>query len=158
LPRAATPARGNRTVEDRLSEFAAARDRVRSMCDASGVDYPPARVVLLGVKQDRLLELYAGASETQLRRVHTYPILGASGVLGPKRREGDRQVPEGVYAVESLNPNSRYHAALRVGYPNQLDRAQAQRDGRTQLGGDIMIHGGSASIGCLAMGDAAVEE
>jgi len=57
-----------------------------------------------------------------------------------------------------LNPNSRYHLSLRIGYPNEFDRAQAAREGRTKLGGDIMIHGGAVSIGCLAMGDEAVED
>jgi murein L,D-transpeptidase YafK len=73
-------------------------------------------------------------------------------------REGDRQVPEGIYPIESLNPNSSYHLSLRVGYPNAFDRAQAANEGRKNLGGDIMIHGKSVSIGCLAMGDEAAED
>ena len=68
------------------------------------------------------------------------------------------QVPEGLYRIESLNPNSLYHLALRVDYPNQFDRAKGRADGREDLGGDIMIHGKSCSIGCLAMGDPAAEE
>jgi len=78
--------------------------------------------------------------------------------LGPKLKEGDKQVPEGVYRVESLNPNSRYHLAVRINYPNEFDRRQAEIDGRTSLGGDIMIHGSCCSVGCLAMGDEAVED
>lgn len=149
---------GRRTVEDRLQEFLAARYRLRTKCDHAGVSFPPSRVVLLGLKDERRMEVYAGTDPAALRRVADYPILAASGGLGPKLREGDRQVPEGVYALESLNPNSRFHVALRVGYPNDLDRAAARRDGRTALGGDIMIHGGAASVGCLAMGDSAAEE
>ena len=93
-------------------------------------------------------------------KVAEYAILAASGTLGPKMAEGDRQVPEGVYRIESLNPNSLYHLALRVDYPNAEDKAQAKRDGRDTglLGGDIMIHGSSCSIGCLAMGDPVSEE
>ena len=68
------------------------------------------------------------------------------------------QVPEGLYRIESLNPNSLYHLALRVDYPNQLDKAKGKLDGRADLGGDIMIHGKDCSIGCLAMGDEAAEE
>jgi murein L,D-transpeptidase YafK len=90
--------------------------------------------------------------------IRSYPIQAASGTLGPKLRQGDYQVPEGLYNVESFNPNSRFHLALRVGYPNREDRRRAVVDGRTTLGGDIMIHGGDASIGCLAMGDPAIEE
>jgi murein L,D-transpeptidase YafK len=67
-------------------------------------------------------------------------------------------VPEGIYVIESLNPNSRFHLALRVGYPNAFDRQMAKLDGRDKLGGDIMIHGSDASVGCLAMGDEAAED
>jgi murein L,D-transpeptidase YafK len=73
-------------------------------------------------------------------------------------REGDRQVPEGIYPIELLNPNSRFHLSLRIGYPNPFDRAKAKDEGRQRLGGDIMIHGNSVSIGCLAMGDPAAED
>jgi murein L,D-transpeptidase YafK len=92
------------------------------------------------------------------RLVRSFPILAASGHAGPKLREGDRQVPEGLYRIESLNPNSRFHLALRVGYPNASDLEHAAGDGRANLGGDIMIHGGAASIGCIAIGDLAIEE
>jgi murein L,D-transpeptidase YafK len=68
------------------------------------------------------------------------------------------QVPEGLYRIESLNPNSMFYLALRVDYPNQFDKAKAKRDGRKNLGSDIMIHGKNGSIGCLAMGDQAAEE
>ena len=90
--------------------------------------------------------------------IRTYPVLAASGRLGPKLKEGDRQVPEGLYRIESLNPNSMFHLSLRVNYPNEFDRRQASRESRTNLGGDIMIHGSNASIGCLAMGDEAAED
>jgi murein L,D-transpeptidase YafK len=90
--------------------------------------------------------------------VRSYPIRAASGVLGPKLRQGDRQVPEGLYRIELLNPNSRFHVSLRVNYPNQFDRRMAVSEGRARLGGDIMIHGNRVSIGCLAMGDAAAED
>ena len=72
--------------------------------------------------------------------------------------EGDHQVPEGVYRAEFLNPNSRFHLSIRLNYPNAFDRQMAAADGREQLGGDIMIHGSSSSVGCLAMGDQAAED
>ena len=90
--------------------------------------------------------------------VRFYPILAASGKPGPKRLEGDRQVPEGIYRVAELNPNSAYHLSMKLNYPNEFDREHAAKDGRTNLGGDIFIHGKAASIGCLAMGDTAIEE
>ncbi len=145
---------------DRVAQYgAAARARWQPDFRAAGVPYPPARVVLLAIKSTRTLEVHASATaDGPTRRVHTMPILGMSGTLGPKLREGDRQVPEGVYEIESLNPNSLYHLSLRVSYPSLEDREHAAREGRTRLGGDIMIHGGTASIGCLAMGDPAAED
>jgi murein L,D-transpeptidase YafK len=67
-------------------------------------------------------------------------------------------VPEGLYRIALLNPNSSYHLSMLVDYPNAFDRAQAQRDHRTNLGGDIFIHGKNVSIGCVAVGDPAIEE
>jgi murein L,D-transpeptidase YafK len=91
-------------------------------------------------------------------KVRSWAVLAASGGAGPKLREGDRQVPEGVYRIDQLNPNSAYHLSLRIDYPNAVDRAQAARDGRQRLGGDIFIHGKDVSVGCLAIGDEAIEE
>jgi hypothetical protein len=148
-----------KTVADRLAEFGgAARGRLRPHFAAAGVPYPPAGVKLAAIKAERLLEVYATDSAGSNHWIRSYPILAASGGPGPKLREGDGQVPEGIYPIESLNPNSLYHVSLRVGYPNDFDRAMAAKDGRTDLGGDIMIHGKNVSIGCLAMGDAAAED
>lgn len=109
-------------------------------------------------KAERELHVFAANAGGPWKRTLTYPIVTASGGLGPKLREGDRQVPEGLYEIESLNPNSRFHLSLRVSYPNEFDRKKAAEDGRPNLGGDIMIHGDQVSIGCLAMGDPVSEE
>ena len=147
-----------RTVEDRLQEFGrAARERWQSSFQKVGVTYPPKRLIFVALKDQRVFEVYAG-DEARLRLIRRFPILAASGGLGPKLREGDHQVPEGIYEIESLNPNSAYHVSLRLNYPNAFDRAQAAKDGRTRLGGDIMIHGKSVSIGCIALGDDAAED
>ena len=74
-------------------------------------------------------------------------------------RSGDRQVPEGLYDIDLLNPNSKFSVSMRVNYPNDFDKAMALKENRKDpLGGAIMIHGRSSSIGCLAMGDPASEE
>jgi hypothetical protein len=112
---------------------------------------------MLAIKSTKRMEVWA-AESGPLRHVTDYPILAASGSIGPKLREGDRQVPEGFYTIDSLNPNSLFHLSIRVAYPNDLDKAQAAKDGRTHLGGDIMIHGEQMSAGCLAMGDQASED
>lgn len=150
---------GRRTVADRVKQYGdAARARLLPRFSREDAEYPPSALVFVGLKQEKLLEVYAKGRTNTFRLIHSYPILAASGTAGPKLREGDRQVPEGIYAIESLNPNSRYHLSLRVNYPNAFDRAQAAKEGRTRLGGDIMIHGKAVSIGCLAMGDEAVED
>jgi len=152
-----------KTVEQRVGQYAPRVEaRLKPYFDRAGVSYPPGKITLVMLKQERRLDLYAvhayAAEGRDYRFIRSYPILAASGHLGPKLREGDDQVPEGVYGVESLNPNSHYHLALHVNYPNAFDRAQAQADGRTQLGGDIMIHGSNVSIGCVAMGDTTAED
>lgn len=152
-------ATGSSTLRQRTEQYGpAARERLGPSFAAANVPYPPAGLVLVGIKDRKVLELWARASAGQFQCVRSYPILAASGHAGPKLREGDCQVPEGFYRIESLNPNSHYHLALRVNYPNDFDRQRAKDDGRTNLGGDIMIHGGNGSVGCLAMGDQAAED
>lgn len=147
-----------RTAEQAVAEYGpAARSRLAPAFESAGVAYPPAKLVLAAIKSDRTLEVWA-SRQGAWRYVTSYRILGASGHAGPKLREGDRQVPEGVYHVTSLNANSAYHLAMRLDYPNAFDRAHAKKDGRTNLGGDIFIHGGVRSTGCLAMGDESIEE
>jgi hypothetical protein len=147
-----------RTVADVLATLGpAAERRLRARFAAAEIDYPPRRAELLAFKQERRLELWA-ASGARHRRVAVYPLLDSSGELGPKLREGDYQIPEGIYRVTWLHPNSAYHLSMKLDYPNAFDRARAREEGRTNLGGDIFIHGGDVSIGCLAVGDPAIEE
>lgn len=104
-------------------------------------------------KLDSELELWV-EKDGRFVRLATYPICRWSGRLGPKRREGDHQAPEGFYSValEQLNPNSRMYRSFNLGYPNSFDRSY----GRT--GSFIMVHGGCTSVGCYAMTDPVVGE
>ncbi len=160
-PSAKAPAkRGPFTVEQRVAQFGqdVARRLAAEFAQAR-VHYPPHELAYVAFKDSRQLQVYARSAAGQpWRFVKHYPILAASGNSGPKLKEGDRQVPEGIYKVELLNPNSRFHLSIRLNYPNDFDRRMAQRDDRTRLGGDIMIHGNAVSIGCLAMGDQAAED
>ncbi|MEQ1698176.1 MAG: hypothetical protein ABL901_20290, partial [Hyphomicrobiaceae bacterium] len=147
------------TLKARLAEITpTALHRLNARFAAAKAIWPPAEVAFIAIKDERALELHARPHGGTWKRVHTYRVLAASGGGGPKLRQGDRQVPEGVYGIASLNPNSAYHLSLRVNYPNSFDRQMAGLDGRRDLGGDIMIHGKSLSAGCLAVGDEAVEE
>jgi hypothetical protein len=146
-------------VEDRLAQFGdRAKARLAPHFAAAGVAFPPEEVALLAFKDARTLQLYGRGGGQGWRFVRAYPVLGASGSLGPKLREGDEQVPEGIYRVTLLNPNSRFHVSLRLDYPNEFDRRMARGDRRSNLGGDIMIHGKNVSAGCLAMGDEVAED
>ena len=150
-----------RTIEDVLRFLDPhVYHRLRPAFQRAGISMPPEQLTLLALKEEKRLEIYAADGSGGHRFVLSYPIFAASGTAGPKLREGDKQVPEGFYRIELLNPNSQYHLSLRVNYPSPTDIAQASRDGRdpSVLGGDIMIHGGAESIGCLAIGDSAVEE
>ena len=112
-------------------------------------------VFIRAFKEERVLELFIENQSTgRYELFRSYPIAAASGTLGPKLAEGDRQVPEGFYAVppSAMNPNSRFHLAFNIGYPNALDRSL------DRTGSAIMIHGDRVSIGCLAMTDEVIEE
>lgn len=148
-----------KSVGDRLRQYGpAARQRLAPYFRRTGIDYPPRALVLVGLKQEKLLQVYASGQNGKMTLICGYPIVGSSGSFGPKLQEGDGQIPEGLYRIDWLNPNSAYHLSLHIDYPNAFDRAMAKQDKRKQLGGDIMIHGGNGSIGCLAMGDPAAED
>jgi hypothetical protein len=143
---------------DLTSTLARAEVRMWSAFDRAGVVYPPRFVTLVALKKEGRMELWADGG-LGWRFVRSYLVRPASGRLGPKLRQGDRQVPEGLYRITRLNPQSNYHLSMKLDYPNGFDRARANADRRlSPLGGDIMIHGGNASVGCLPVGDSAIEE
>jgi murein L,D-transpeptidase YafK len=104
-------------------------------------------------KENKTLEVWL-KKKGKFALFKTYPIATFSGTLGPKFQEGDKQSPEGFYFVtpRMLNPNSKFHLAFNIGYPNKYD----QDLGRT--GSAIMVHGKQQSIGCYAMTDPVMEE
>ena len=155
----AAPPPKTHTLKSRLAELSpSAIVRLATRFDAAKAAWPPAEIAFVAIKDEKILELHARGAGGAWKLVHRYPVQAASGGLGPKLRQGDKQVPEGFYTIAFLNPNSAYHVSLAVNYPNAFDRQMAARDGRKDLGGDIMIHGKNLSAGCLAMGDEAVEE
>lgn len=146
-----------RTVNEQIQTYGpAARIRLATTFKAAGAEYPPDRIAMVAIKNDLRLQVYAAAKDRPYRFIRSYEILGASGHLGPKLRVGDMQVPEGIYDL-TLEPNTPYHLALRLNYPNEFDRQHATEDKRDP-GGDILIHGTTCSVGCLAMGDPASED
>jgi len=105
-------------------------------------------------KEESELEVWKQNTDGQYALLKTYPICRWSGKLGPKRKEGDRQAPEGFYSITpaQMNPQSNYYLAFNTGYPNAYDRAW----GRT--GSELMVHGDCSSRGCYAMTDEQIQE
>ena len=132
--------------------------RMRPHFMRAEVSYPPKDIVLLATKEEKALELWARNDDGAFRFIRSYPVRKASGGPGPKLREGDKQVPEGIYRITHLNPDSRFHLSMRLNYPNSYDLMRAAKEGRSDPGSDIYIHGKAESVGCLAIGDIAIEE
>lgn len=124
----------------------------------ANVAYPPKDVALLAFKKERKVELWAKNGNENWHFVHTYPLTAFSGRLGPKLKERDGQIPEGIYRLITFNPFSSMHLSMMIDYPNHFDRLQASKDGRRQLGNNIFLHGKSLSVGCLAVGDRAIDQ
>jgi murein L,D-transpeptidase YafK len=129
---------------------------LRQRFKEKGLAYPPRAILLRAFKQEGLLELWAADAEDKpFVLVHEYRICASSGTLGPKRRFGDEQVPEGFYELDWFNPQSNFFLSLHVSYPNASDRILGSRQ---NPGGDIFLHGNCASIGCIPITDDGIKE
>jgi murein L,D-transpeptidase YafK len=129
-------------------------EAITKLFAAAAITYPPRRLLLRVFKDDDLLEVWVGDRSGPMRLLTSYPVCARSGELGPKRQQGDMQVPEGFYQVTRFNPVSNFHLALGVDYPNASDRLLGKRP----LGGDIFIHGSCVTIGCVPLTDEIIEE
>lgn len=129
---------------------------LQSELKSKGINSADFEIHLRNFKQEKQLEVWArNKGDQKFVLLKTYEICASSGVLGPKRREGDLQVPEGFYDISWFNPMSDYHLGLKVGYPNQSDRIKAKG---SRPGGDIMIHGNCVTIGCIPIENEPIEE
>jgi len=131
---------------------------LKSFFTKAGVAYPPKEIALLAFKKEQRIQLWSHDPQQQWHYIHSFPLTAYSGNLGPKLKEHDGQIPEGVYRLVSFNPFSSMHLSMMINYPNQFDVDHARKDGRNQLGGNIFLHGKSLSVGCLAVGDRAIDE
>ena len=124
-----------------------------ALMSAKGTDaHQP--ILIRTYKKEAEFEIWKMKSDGKYTLLKTYPMCRWSGQLGPKVREGDRQVPEGFYSITpgQMNPNSNYYLSFNVGYPNTLDRALGHS------GGSIMVHGACSSAGCFSMTDNQIGE
>lgn len=113
-----------------------------------------APVLVRVFKKEAELEVWKQQKDGRYALLKTFPVCRWSGRLGPKRKTGDRQAPEGFYEIgpRMMNPNSSYHLSFDTGFPNAYDRAHGY------TGSYLMVHGACSSMGCYAMTNAGVEE
>ena len=137
----------------------AAQDKnglLRGLVESEGLEYPPARIFIRVFKKERTLELWAGdAAGGKFRLLRTYAFCSSSGRLGPKRVQGDGQIPEGFYYIDQFNPQSSFLLSLGLNYPNSSDLIKGDK---IDPGSAIFIHGGCASIGCIPITDDKIKE
>lgn len=150
--------RGRKTVSQVIEKISpAVEKRLLGHWNKAQTKLPVDFLFLIVLKEEKRMEVWI-QKEQEINFLCEYPVLAASGKMGPKLKEGDYQVPEGIYKILAFNPNSSYHLSLKTGYPNEYDKAQAKKQKRTDLGGNIFIHGKAASTGCIAIGDPASED
>lgn len=137
--------------------FTNKEDSIKQQFKNAGLSYPPAQVYFRSFKYDSELEVWVknNESDSTFKFFKSYKVCALSGALGPKRIEGDFQVPEGFYYINEFNPNSKYHLSLGINYPNAADKVLS--DSSTP-GGDIYIHGGCVTVGCIPVKDNQIEE
>jgi len=121
-----------------------------------GIELRKVELLLVGLKEDKELEAWVrNKGDKKFKLFKTYSICANSGTLGPKRRRGDGQVPEGVYRINYFNPWSNFHLSMKVNYPNRSDKVRGKKN---DLGNDIFIHGSCVTIGCIPLTDEVVKE
>jgi murein L,D-transpeptidase YafK len=133
-------------------------DTLRRMFEKKGVSYPPKDIYIRSFKSQNEMEVWGrNDPESEYKLIKHYRICALSGILGPKRFEGDRQVPEGFYFIEDFNPRSDYYLSMLINYPNYSDLVMSSYN-KNRPGGDIYIHGGCVTVGCMPMTDDVIQE
>jgi murein L,D-transpeptidase YafK len=156
------PAQASNFKEDQLryphvrEAYAQKGDSARLAFENVGLSFPPHRIFWRAFKMEKTLELWA-RDETDPDYIHVkdFPIYRLSGGLGPKRKDGDRQVPEGFYRISEFYPGSEYYLGLRLNYPSRSDELLGDP---VDPGKEVLLHGGYESTGCLAMTNGGIQE
>jgi murein L,D-transpeptidase YafK len=121
-----------------------------------GVNPYDLQLFIRAFKFEEDVEVWAkNTSEDTFQKIHTFKFCENVGELGPKRREGDMQIPEGLYHISQFNPTSDYFLSLKINYPNISDKILGDP---VRPGGQIFIHGGCATIGCIPITNEGIKE
>ncbi|MBC7886691.1 MAG: hypothetical protein H7Z13_02300 [Ferruginibacter sp.] len=136
--------------------FNKVQDSLKKQFEEKNLQWPPQQLYLRSFKYDRQLEVWVkDDNKSAFKLFKTYKVCMQSGTMGPKRMEGDYQVPEGFYYINEFNPNSNYHLALGLNYPNASDKLLSDS---VHPGNNIYIHGACVSTGCIPITDFPIEE
>ncbi len=131
-------------------------DTLKKQFAAAGLQWPAYQIYIRSFKYDSQMEVWVRNSATEsFKLFKTYSVCALAGSLGPKRLQGDYQVPEGFYYINEFKPNSNYHMSLGINYPNVSDKIITQG---SNPGGDIYIHGSCVTVGCIPIQDPQIEE
>lgn len=131
-------------------------DTLRKQFEEKNLPWPAKYIYLRSFKYDSQLEVWVKyEAGEKFKLFKTYKVCALSGSLGPKRMQGDYQVPEGFYYINEFNPKSVYHLSLGLNYPNVSDKMLADS---LQPGGDIYIHGSCVTTGCIPITNQQIEE
>lgn len=124
--------------------------------EKKGLTYPAHFIYIRSYKYDSRLEVWVKDKPTDTFALFkSYRVCALSGAMGPKRYQGDRQVPEGFYYINEFNPRSTYHLSLGLNYPNFSDRLHS---GHSDPGGGIYIHGSCVTVGCIPLTNPQIDE
>lgn len=122
----------------------------------NSIELDELNILIIAYKYESEVEIFAKTkAESLYKKIVTYSICSKSGQIGPKRKQGDGQVPEGFYFIDRFNPVSSFYLSLGINYPNLSDK---KKSNATNLGGNIFIHGSCVTIGCLPMTDDKIKE
>ena len=131
-------------------------DTLQKQFEAKGLQWPARYIYIRSFKFDGQLEVWVKNETKQpFKLFKSYKICALAGTLGPKRMQGDYQVPEGFYYINEFNPNSNYYLSLGLNYPNQSDKILSDL---MKPGGDIYIHGSCVTVGCIPVTDQQIDE
>jgi murein L,D-transpeptidase YafK len=131
-------------------------DTLQKQFAAKGLRWPARNMYIRSFKYDAQMEVWVSNSRKEPYKLFkTYKVCALAGSLGPKRMQGDFQVPEGFYYINEFNPNSNYYLSLGINYPNASDKILSDP---IKPGGDIYIHGSCVTVGCIPINDQQIEE
>lgn len=131
-------------------------DTLKKQFAEAKLQWPPQQIYIRSFKYDSQLEVWVrNSNHEDYKLFKTYKVCALSGSLGPKRMQGDFQVPEGFYYINNFNPKSEYHMSLGINYPNASDLLLSDS---ARPGSDIYIHGSCTTVGCIPVMNKPMEE